>query len=165
MSHHHDDHFEQRDESEAIHVYPRRVGALKKGEYAILKTKPCKIIKIMVSKNGKHGHAKAVIFGADIFTGKKYEDIHPTSHNIDCPFVKKEDFAVVDIQDDEICSYMDEEGEILEISLPEDEEFVDGLVEAVESCDEADDDKACYIVILRAMGREKIVDYSIKIDK
>ena len=32
------------------------------------------------SKPGKHGHAEAHIVALDLFTGKKYEDLCPTSH-------------------------------------------------------------------------------------
>ncbi len=37
------------------------------------------------SKTGKHGHAKAKYAGLDIFTGKRYEDAVPTSHNVEAP--------------------------------------------------------------------------------
>ena len=35
------------------------------------------------SKTGKHGHAKCNFTAVDIFTGKKYEDMTPSSHNVD----------------------------------------------------------------------------------
>jgi translation elongation factor IF5A len=46
------------------------------------------------SKTGKHGHAKVNIVGLDIFTGKKYEDVFPSSHNVEVPFVDRVDYQV-----------------------------------------------------------------------
>jgi hypothetical protein len=42
-------------------------------------------VEYSTSKTGKHGHAKAKYAGLDIFTGKRYEDAVPTSHNVEAP--------------------------------------------------------------------------------
>lgn len=38
------------------------------------------------SKTGKHGHAKCNFTATDIFTGKKLEDMCPSTHNVDVRF-------------------------------------------------------------------------------
>ena len=82
----------EKGESGASNTFPVAAGDIKKGGYCILKDMPCKVVEYSTSKAGKHGHAKATIVGIDIFTGKKYEDACPTSHNIYVPIVKKNEY-------------------------------------------------------------------------
>merc|ERR1712190_72655 len=66
-----------------------------KGSFLMIKGRPCKCVEVSTSKTGKHGHAKAHIVAIDIFTGKKLEDLCPTSHNLEVPFVKKIEYQVL----------------------------------------------------------------------
>ena len=133
-------------------TYPVSGGSIRKNGYMIIKEFPCKITEISISKTGKHGHAKAHVFGNDIFTGKKYEDVFPTSHNVDAPVVNKAEVEVVSIEDGFI-NYMDDEGEIYEIELPEDEEIANGIQEAM------DNGRDVTISILKSMGKEQVITF------
>merc|ERR1711988_2031543 len=82
-------------ESGASHTYPQQAGEIRKGSFLMIKGNPCKCCEVSTSKTGKHGHAKAHIVAIDIFTGKKMEDLCPTSHNLDVPFVKKTEYQVL----------------------------------------------------------------------
>ncbi|KKY31269.1 putative eukaryotic translation initiation factor eif-5a [Diaporthe ampelina] len=41
--------------------------------YVVIDGHPCKITNIVKSKPGKHGHAKVLVTGSGIFTGKKHD--------------------------------------------------------------------------------------------
>ena len=73
---------------------------MRKNAYIVIKNRPCKVADVSTSKTGKHGHAKCVFVGIDIFTGKKYEDLSPSSHNVDVPHVSRLDYTLLDITDD-----------------------------------------------------------------
>merc|ERR1711934_1166868 len=100
----------ESNESGASLTYPMQAGAIRKGGHVLLKGKPCKVVEVTTSKTGKHGHAKAHFTGIDIFTGKKYEDLCPTSHNMEVPNIKRTEYTLMDITDDGFLSVMDEEG-------------------------------------------------------
>lgn len=51
------------------------VSSIKKGQFVILESRPCKIDTAVHSKVGKHGHAKVNLGGSDCLEGKRYTQI------------------------------------------------------------------------------------------
>lgn len=117
-----EEHEFQSADSGASATYPMQCSALRKNGFVMLKGRPCKIVEMSTSKTGKHGHAKVHMVGLDIFTGKKCEDICPSTHNMDVPFVKRDDYQLMDISDDGFLTLMGDGGELREdLKLPDGE--------------------------------------------
>src|SRR5882757_5454433 len=57
--------------------------------------RPCKIVDMSTSKTGKHGHAKVHLVAIDVFTGKKLEELCPSTHNMDVPNVRRQEYQLV----------------------------------------------------------------------
>ena len=76
----------------------------------MIKGKPCKVLSISVSKTGKHGHAKCNFTAVDIFTGKKLEDMVPSSHGTTVPIVTRTEWEIIDIGEEGELTLMDEGG-------------------------------------------------------
>eukprot|EP00754_Rhynchopus_humris_P005854 Rhum_TRINITY_DN12891_c0_g2::Rhum_TRINITY_DN12891_c0_g2_i1::g.55084::m.55084/K03263/EIF5A; translation initiation factor 5A len=111
-------------DSGASNTYPIQAGALKKGMHCVIKDRPCKIVEYSTSKTGKHGHAKAHIVALDIFTGKKLEELCPTSHNMFAPNVTRSEYILIDVGPDGNLSLQDDSGEVRDdLNLPKDEEL------------------------------------------
>jgi len=109
MSEVEDHDFEAAGGSGASDTFPQQCSALRKNGFVVLKGKACKIVEMTTSKTGKHGHAKVHMVGIDIFSGKKYEDICPSTHNMYVPNVLRKEYEVVDVTDDGYFSLMSED--------------------------------------------------------
>jgi len=107
-----DHEFEATTGSGASDTFPQQCSALRKNGFVVLKGKACKIVEMSTSKTGKHGHAKVHMVGIDIFSGKKYEDICPSTHNMYVPNVIRKELEVVDITDDGYFSLMNDDGDM-----------------------------------------------------
>lgn len=89
---------------------PVKASALRKNGYVMLHGFPCKIVDMLTSRPGKHGHAKIHIVGLDLVTGKKYEDISPSTHTMKVPISDRKEYLVVDMGRDGILALMDDGG-------------------------------------------------------
>lgn len=113
-----DEDFAAADSGASLH-YPQQCSALRKNGYVLIKERPCKIVEMSTSKTGKHGHAKVHLVAIDIFTGKKYEDICPSTHNMNVPHVTRTDYQLSNIEDN-FLTLMDDSGVPREdIKVPE----------------------------------------------
>merc|ERR1712098_683307 len=139
----------------AADTVPKQAGDLRKGGFAMLKGHPCKVVEISTSKTGKHGHAKGHIVGLDIFTGKKCEDLCPSSHNMSCPVVSKNEYTVMDVADDGSVSLLTDAGETKDdLNLPKGSEDSEKVAKQIKEDFAAG--KALIVSTIVAMGDEQI---------
>ncbi|PWN46769.1 translation initiation factor eIF-5A [Violaceomyces palustris] len=133
-------------------TYPQQCSALRKNGHVVIKGRPCKIIDMSTSKTGKHGHAKVHLVATDIFTNKKYEDISPSTHNMDVPNVTRVEYQLVNI-DDGFLNLMTQEGaEKDDVKVPEGE-----LGDQIQAG--FDDGKDLMITVVSAMGEEHALSF------
>lgn len=126
--------------------------ALRKNGHVVIKGRPCKIVDMSTSKTGKHGHAKVHLVAIDIFTGKKLEDLSPSTHNMEVPNVTRTEYQLIDI-DDGFLSLMTQDGATKDdIKLPEGE--LGSKIEA-----DFNEGKDLLVTIISAMGEEAAISY------
>ncbi|KAI8628267.1 eukaryotic translation initiation factor 5A-2 [Xylariaceae sp. FL1651] len=114
--HHHD--FSEASAG-ASATFPQQCSALRKNGFVVIKGRPCKIVDMSTSKTGKHGHAKVHLVGIDIFTAKKYEELCPSTHNMDVPNIVTKTKSLVLVEDG-FLHLMDDEGDITQdIKMPD----------------------------------------------
>jgi len=155
---HDDDHDFQTGDAGASTTYPQQCSALRKNGYVMLKGRACKIVEMSTSKTGKHGHAKVHMVGIDIFSGKKYEDICPSTHNMDVPNIKRTEYSVIDIETDGYVSLMDDSSDTRsDIKLPEGE-----LGQEIKS--KFENNEAIKVTVVKALDEEAIMSYKVEQD-
>jgi len=144
---------EEEDNGEEEHrVSFSSVNDLHKGCYVMMKGGfPCKVVEVARSKQGKHGSAKVSITALDIFTGRKYEDLYPSSKNVEVPEVTKIELEVLSLDNGRLQVKQLKDGKPFQaVPLPDDE-----MGERIKSLMSA---RAAVVVQLQcAMGKEKIV--------
>ncbi|KAK1829162.1 translation protein SH3-like domain-containing protein [Podospora conica] len=152
MADDHDHTFESADAG-ASTTYPMQCSALRKNGHVVIKSRPCKIVDMSTSKTGKHGHAKVHLIAIDIFTGKKLEDLCPSTHNMDVPVVKRTEYQLIDISDDGFLNLIDDNGnEKNDVRMP-DGEVGDKITKLFKT-----EEKDTNVTVQTAMGEEAAID-------
>jgi len=148
-SHQHD--FEQANAG-ASTTFPMQCSALRKSGHVVIKGRPCKIVEMSTSKTGKHGHAKVHLVAIDIFTAKKMEEICPSTHNMDVPNVRRNEYQLVNI-DDGFLNLMTQEGVAKDdVKVPEGD--IGDQIQAG-----FDEGKELLVTIVSAMGEEQAISF------
>ncbi|EDO30482.1 predicted protein [Nematostella vectensis] len=145
-------------ESGASDTYPAQCSSLRKNGHVVIKGRPCKIVEMSTSKTGKHGHAKVHLVALDIFTNKKYEDICPSTHNMNVPHVSRADFQVTNIEEDGYLELMDDNGDTrADIKLQDND-----IAKEIRAKFEASEN--FMVTVLKAMGEETVVGVKVMSD-
>merc|ERR1711871_1835829 len=140
-------------------------GQIRKRGYIMIKGCACKVKDVSTSKTGKHGHAKCKFAASDIFTGATKEELCPSTHTIDVPFVTKTDYSVMGMEGDYL-QLMTEDGDMREdVQIPtatgfntsDDVKVTDLLKSYVEEM-EGGAEIEIYCTVMTAIGKEKVID-------
>lgn len=147
-----EEHTFENADAGASATYPMQCSALRKNGFVVIKGRPCKIVDMSTSKTGKHGHAKVHLVAIDIFTGKKLEDLSPSTHNMEVPVVKRNEYQLLDI-DDGFLSLMNMDGDTKDDVKAPEGELGDSLQTAF------DEGKDLMVTIISAMGEEAAISF------
>jgi len=146
------------------HTYPMEGGQIRKGGHIMIKGRPCKVSDVSTSKTGKHGHAKCHFVAIDIFTGKKMEDLVPSSHTTSVPFVKKEEYQAMDVDEDGFITVLTGDGDTRsDLKLPSEmQPEPPGATELSNKIREMlAAEKDFYVIVQSAIGHEQIMDVKV----
>jgi len=155
--------FESADSGSSA-TYPCEGGQIRKGGHIMIKGRPCKVSDVSTSKTGKHGHAKCHFVAIDIFTGKKMEDLVPASHTTSVPFVKKEEYQAMDVDEDGFLTVLTTDGDTRsDLKLPS--EMQPEPPGATELSDKIrtmlKEEKEFYVIVQKACGHEQVMDFKL----
>ena len=147
--------FEQGDSGSAG-IEKIQAGCLKIGSLVMIKGHACKVVSFSTAKTGKHGAAKAMVTGIDIFSSNKYECTFSTTENVDAPVVQRKEYTLNYIDDEGFMSLMTDAGELKEdLKIPEEDWLKDVTNKVKEIL--AEGKKECLVVVVSAMGQEKLI--------
>ena len=133
---------------------PVSAGDLRRGDHVTIRSSACKILDVATSKTGKHGHAKVHIVAVDIFTGRRLEEVSPSSHTLMAPIVKTTSYQLVDMAADGRLSLLDDANE-LRMDLDAPANTAAGLRDAFDAGHEIT------VTVVAALGVERVQGFKV----
>jgi translation initiation factor 5A len=73
---------------------------LKPGHYVMIDGEPCKVLRITLSKPGKHGSTKARADATGIFDNRKRSILKPADASVTVPIIEKKKAQVISVSGD-----------------------------------------------------------------
>uniref|UniRef100_A0A7S2AAZ9 Eukaryotic translation initiation factor 5A n=1 Tax=Stereomyxa ramosa TaxID=1078864 RepID=A0A7S2AAZ9_9EUKA len=132
-------------------TYHDNTNNVRKGHVILINGHPCKVVEMKKSRPGKHGHAKTHVWGLDIFTGNKYDEI--LRHDAEYVNVNKKTYLVMDVTEEGNLSLLSEDNEEKDdLNLPPDEELAQTIKDKFDAGDSIN------VVVLFAMDKAQIVE-------
>lgn len=144
-------------ENNASMTHPVQASSIKRGDYLMINASPCKCIDVTTSKTGKHGGCKCHFVGLDIFNGAKHMMIRSSTKYVPVPFVKKEDYELVNVEEeDEYVSLLAKNGSINDDVKLEEPALKARILDAFRN------DQVVICTVLSALGRSVVIDFKIQ---
>ena len=131
-------------------------GRMKPGTLLMMKGEfPCRVIAFSTAKPGKHGSAKAMITGKDIYTDKQYEETFGTGDMIPAPNVVKTEYNCLDCDPSDMLTLLTDTGDTKEdMNLPTAEHLKD-VCKKIKEILEAGK-KECLVTVQKWGDREQV---------
>ena len=150
-----DNEFEQGDAGSSV-TELAEAGRMKPGSLIMLKGEfPCKVTAFSTAKPGKHGSAKAMITGKDIFTDKQYEETFGTGDMIPRPIVSKLEYSCLSV-DGDFLQLLTQAGEMKEdVKLPTEAHLVE-IAKKIQEILEAGT-KECLVTVQTWGDKQQVV--------
>ena len=96
-----------------------KLNTLKVGKHALINGHPCKVIEINRSEPGKHGHAQYNVYGRDLRTSKKQNELFKHHDHLIPVQVERHTSMGVDLDDKNLIVINDNMEERVDLLLPE----------------------------------------------
>merc|ERR1711971_1387527 len=138
------------------------VQSLKKGNFAFIRSQPCRITEVTKKpKASVKGNERIYIVGLHVDTGKKYEDTLLATLRIDEILVTKSEYSVMDVDGRSGCvSVMLSSGEVKEedLSLGKSEDGMGWDTVGIELLKRFEDGEEIAVMVQTLLGKEYILE-------